>query len=233
MSFSIHSQTAAACPAFGVQERNAHDRQHPHRSVKQGPKALVSTDSEGVANGAQVSSAIRRAQDCQAVLSDALVFLQTQDEALGHLESLLKQGASLEAVSLEKITNETFNGIELFGPANTSDTIRFEDLETQDAAEIERPAKPTSTHLGNPQTLEMRIEEAREKNHREQIHIERMMEYDREHSISEDFHLGHLSTPVEASHAKDFSRETLLRNGRTALALQANAKQESVLRLFQ
>lgn len=233
MSFSIHSQTAAACPTLGLQERNAHDRRHPHRSVKHGPEASVSTDSEGVSTNAQVSSAIRRAQDCQAVLSDALIFLQTQDEALGRLQSLLKENASPEAQAIETVAAESFNGIGLFGPANTADTIRFEDLETQDAAEIERPAKPTGANLENPQTLQMRIAQAREKNHREQMHIERMMEYDREHAISEDFHLGHLSTAVEASRARDFSREALLLNGRAAMALQANAQQESVLRLFQ
>jgi hypothetical protein len=232
MSFKIHSQTAAACPTFGVQERNAHDRRHPHRLVKHEPKALVSTDSEGDATNAQVSSAIRRAQDSQAVLSDALIFLQTQDEALGRLQTLLSDNAALEARSLESITAETFNGMALFGQANTADVIRFEDLETQDAAEIERPAMPTSANLENPQTLKMRIDLAREKNHREQIHIEQMMEYDRAHAISEDFHLGHLSTAVEASHARDFSRETLLLNGRIALELQANAQQESVFRLF-
>lgn len=233
MSFTIHSQAAAACPTFGVQDRNAQDRRHPHRSVKHGPNTSASTDSEGVDKNAQVSSAIRRAQDCQAVLSGALIFLQTQDEALRHLQTLLKQNPSIDAISLENIAAENFNGIGLFGPTSIADTIRFEDLETQDAAEIDRPAKPTSANLENPQTLKMRIDQAREKNQREQMHIERMMEYDREHAISEDFHLGHLSTPVEASHARDFSRETLLLNGRAALALQANAQQESVLRLFQ
>jgi len=126
---------------------------------------------------------------------------------------------------------ESFNDIALFGPAKTSDTIRFEDLETQDAAEIERPALPVEI-LGSSEGLSARIADAREKNHREQMHIERMMEYDRQHAISEEFHLGHLTTPVEASRAADLSRETLLDQGQAALAIQANAQQESVLRLF-
>ena len=102
----------------------------------------------------------------------------------------------------------------------------------QDAAEIERPAKPASATLANTGNLEIRIAEARDKNHREQMHIERMMEYDRQHAISEEFHLGHLTTPVEASRAMDISRQTLFLQGREALAIQANAQQESVLRLF-
>jgi hypothetical protein len=180
---------------------------------------------------AQVSSAIRRAQDCQAVQSDALIFLQTQDEALEHLQDLFQSQAAIEPEALATIAAESFNGITLFGGANTSDTIRFEDLETQDAAEIERPALPVEI-LGSSEDLSTRIADAREKNHREQMHIERMMEYDRQHAISEEFHLGHLTTPVEASRATDLSRETLLDQGQAALAIQANAKQESVLRLF-
>jgi hypothetical protein len=78
----------------------------------------------------------------------------------------------------------------------------------------------------------MRIAEARDKNHREQLHIEKMMEFDRQHAISEEFHLGHLTTPVEASQAMDFSRQALFLHGREALAIQANAQKESVLRLF-
>lgn len=231
MSFTIHSQTAAACPSLGVQERNAQDRRHPHRSASHGQKPVVSVDSREMSGQAQVSSAIRRAQDCQAVLSDALIFLQTQDEALEHLQDLFQSQAAIEPEALATIAAESFNGIALFGGANTSDTIRFEDLETQDAAEIERPALPVEI-LGSSEDLSTRIADAREKNHREQMHIERMMEYDRQHAISEEFHLGHLTTPVEASRATDLSRETLLDQGQAALAIQANAKQESVLRLF-
>lgn len=232
MSFSIHSQTAAACPTLGVQERNAQDRRHPHRLANHGQEPVGSTDTGDLAGNAQISSAIRRAQDCQAVLGDALIFLQTQDEALVKLQTLLQAQPPIQSQALEAIAAECFNGIDLFGPANHGDTIRFEDLETHDAAEIERPAKPTATSLGSIEILEMRLAEAREKNHREQLHIEQMMEYDRQHAISEDFHLGHLSTPVEASRAMDFSRQTLLLNGRAALAIQANAHKESVLRLF-
>jgi leucyl-tRNA synthetase len=47
------------------------------------------------------------------------------------------------------------------------------------------------------------------------------------------FDLGHLTTPVEASQAMDFSRQALSLHGCEALAIQANAQQESVLRLFQ
>lgn len=232
MSFSIHSQTAAACRTLGVQERNAQDRRPPHRQANHTHQPVGSSVTEELTGNAQISSAIRRAQDCQAVLGDALIFLQTQDEALVRLQELLQVEQPLATEALETITAERFNGIDLFGPANHADTIRFEDLETQDAAEIERPAKPSTMNLGTLETLGMHLAEAREKNHREQLHIERMMEYDRLHSISEDFHLGHLSTPVEASRAMDFSRQNLLLNGRAALAIQANAQMESVLRLF-
>jgi len=231
MSFTIHSQTAAACPSLGVQERNAQDRRHPHRSASHGQKPVASVDSRDLTGQAQVSSAIRRAQDSLAVLSDALIFLQTQDQALASLQDLFQSQAAIEPEALATIAAESFNGIALFGPAKTSDTIRFEDLETQDAAEIERPAL-SSEILGSPQDLAARIAEARDKNHREQMHIERMMEYDRQHAISEEFHLGHLTTPVEASRATDFSRQTLLQHGPDAMAIQANAQQESVLRLF-
>jgi hypothetical protein len=231
MSFTIHSQTAAACPSLGVQERNAQDRRHPHRSASHGHKPIVSVDSRDLTGQAQVSSAIRRAQDSLAVLSDALIFLQTQDQALASLQDLFQSQAAIEPEALAAIAAESFNGIALFGPAKTSDTIRFEDLETQDAAEIERPALPIEI-LGSSEDLSTRIADAREKNHREQMHIERMMEYGRQHAISEEFHLGHLTTPVEASRAADLSRETLLDQGQAALAIQANAQQESVLRLF-
>jgi len=231
MSFTIHSQTAAACPTHGVQERNAQDRHHPHRSASHGQKPVDSVDSRDLTGQAQVSSAIRRNQDTLAVLSDALIFLQTQDQALASLQDLFQSQAAIEPEALATIAAESFNGIALFGPAKTSDTIRFEDLETQDAAEIERPAFPAEI-LGNSQDLASRIAEAREKNHREQMHIEKMMEYDRQHAISEEFHLGHLTTPVEATRAADISLQALHLQGRTALEMQANAQQESVLRLF-
>lgn len=231
MSFTIHSQPAAACPTLGVQERNAQDRRHQHRSANHGPLPVDSVSDQGVTGQAQVSSAIRRAQDCQAVLSDALIFLQTQDEALERLQDLLQSQAAIEPEALATIAAESFNGIALFGTAKTSDSIRFEDLETQDAAEIERPALSTEI-LGSSEDLSARIADAREKNHREQMHIERMMEYDRQHAISEEFHLGHLTTQVEASRATDISRQALLLQGRTALEIQANANQASVLRLF-
>lgn len=232
MSFSIHSQTAAACPTLGLQEKSPQDRRHHHRSEISKHQPAGSTDTGDWAGSVQISSAIRRAQDCQAVLGDALIFLQTQDEALARLQTLLQAEPPVKSEILEAITAECFNGIDLFGPGNHADTIRFEDLETQDAAEIERPAKPTATSFGNIETLGMRLAEAREKNHREQLHIEQMMEYDRQHAISEDFHLGHLSTPVEASQAMAFSRQTLLQDGSTALELQANTSRASVLRLF-
>ncbi|MFM8981442.1 MAG: hypothetical protein ACKOLA_00810 [Spartobacteria bacterium] len=231
MSFTIHSQTAAPCPTHGVQERNAQDRRHPHRSASHGQKPVDSVDSRDLTGQAQVSSAIRRNQDTLAVLSDALIFLQTQDQALASLQDLFQSQAAIEPEALATIAAESFNGIALFGPAKTSDTIRFEDLETQDAAEIERPAFPAEI-LGNTQDLASRIAEAREKNHREQMHIEKMMEYDRQHAISEEFHLGHLTTPVEATRAADISLQALHLQGRTALEMQANAQQESVLRLF-
>jgi hypothetical protein len=59
-----------------------------------------------------------------------------------------------------------------------------------------------------------------------------MMEFDRQHAISEEFHLGHLTTQVEASRATHISLQALLLQGRTALEIQANANQASVLRLF-
>jgi hypothetical protein len=232
MSFTIHSQSAAACPSLGVQERNAQDRRHPHRSAKQGHQLPVSDKAQGVTEKAQVSSAIRRAQDSIAVLSDALIFLQTQDQALASLQDLFQSQAAIEPEALATIAAESFNGIRLFGPTQTSDTIRFEDLETQDAAEVERPVLPTAEILDNTQNLAARVAEAREKNHREQMHIEKMMEYDRQHAISEEFHLGHLTSPVDASRAADLSLQALHLQGRTALEMQANASQASVLRLF-
>ena len=50
------------------------------------------------------------------------------------------------------------------------------------------------------------------------------MEYDRQHAISEEFHLGHFTTPLEASRATNLSRESLLHEGQAALALQASAQ---------
>jgi hypothetical protein len=45
-----------------------------------GKKATISVVYRAMSGQVQVSSAIRRAQDCKAVLSDALIFLQTQDQ---------------------------------------------------------------------------------------------------------------------------------------------------------
>jgi hypothetical protein len=226
MSFTIHSQPAAACPTLGVQERNAQDRRHPHRSANHGPLPGDSVSDQSVTGQAQVSSAIRRAQDSIAVLSDALIFLQTQDQALARLQDLFPSQAAIDPQVLASFAAESFNHISLFAPTKDSDTIRFEDLETQDAAEVERPALLAS------ETLAERLAESREKNHREQLHIESMMEFDRQHAISEEFHLGHLTTQVEASRATDISLQALLLQGRTALEIQANANQASVLRLF-
>jgi hypothetical protein len=226
MSFTIHSQPAAACPTLGVQERNAQDRRHPHRSANHGELPGDSVSEQGVTGQAQVSSAIRRAQDSIAVLSDALIFLQTQDQALASLQDLFSSQAAIDPIVFASFAAESFNHIALFAPSHGPDTIRFEDFETQEAAEVERPS------LLATETLAESLSEAREKNHCEQLHIEGMMEYDRQHAISEEFHLGHLTTQVEASRATAISRQTLRLQGRTALEIQANANQASVLRLF-
>jgi hypothetical protein len=234
MSFKIHSHAAAACPTLGLQERQAHDQRHHKESSKAVPPRALTDESQMDWSGlAKSSLAIRRAQDCQAVLGDALGFLQTQDEALARLQSAIAQPDSdFSRDLLESLTGEHFNGLVLFSRTEANDPIWIENLDTPDAVEISRPPIRPHLRLSSPHRPEL-LAEAREKNHRAQIHLESLLENLRRDLLDHELAPHQLHTREEALPCAEAARNALLKNTRDALAIQANSCHESILRLFE
>jgi hypothetical protein len=227
MSFRIDSYAAAACPTLGVQERHAHDqRHHPHGSSKTAHRSALD-ESAGDRHGPSKSSlAIRRAQDCQAVLGDALGFLRSQDDALARLQ----EATSLTL--LESLSAERFNSLALFSRTDGDDPIWIENLDTPDAVEISRPPVRQHLHRSPPQLAEF-LAEARENNHRTQMRLEHLLESLRSQLLDHELAPHQLHTRDEALPCALASRNALLGEAREALAVQANSCHESLLRLFE
>lgn len=236
MSFRIHSHAAAACPTFGLQERQAHDlRHHPHGSSKLAHRDAFDESSDDRQGPSKSSLAIRRAQDCQAVLGDALGFLHTQDEALARLqEAAARQDLENADALLESLVAERFNGLSLFSRTAGNDPVWIENLDTPDAIEIPRPPiRPRLQEKENPAQLLEFLVEARENNHRAQMHLEHLLESLRRQLLDHELAPHQLHTTDEALPCAQASRKALLGNASEALATQANSCHESILRLFE
>jgi hypothetical protein len=226
MSFRIHSHAAAACPTLGVQERQSHDHRHWHGPSKTAQHREIDDLIQDRPGPSKSSLAIRRAQDCQAVLGDALAFLQTQDEALARLQE------TTSPELLETLAAERFNGLALFSRTRADDPVWIETLDTPDAVEIPRPPiRPLLPE--SPAGLAEALVQAREKNHRAQIQLEQLLESLRLQLLDHELAPHQLHTPDEALPCALASRDALLGNSREALAIQANSCHESILRLFE
>lgn len=226
MSFRIHSNAAAACPPLGTQERHAHDRHHPHGSSNHAPHGAFDESANNPPGPSKSSLAIRRAQDCQAVLGDALGLLHTQDQTLALLQTL--PPASEQARIL---AGENFNGLPVFSGTGHPDPIWIENIETPEAVEVPRPPVP-SWLLGDSEALPARLAEARDANRRAQLHIEAVLETNRTQLLEADL------APHQLTHREDVpafleaSRLGFLANPRAALAIQANCDCGHLLHLF-
>ena len=230
MSFRIHSPIAAACSTLGTQERQAHDQRHLHESSKGvTPCALHDELLNGWSSQAKSSMAIRRAQDCQSVLGDALGLLQTQDEALARLQNLSPAAPPDEAKS---IGTESFNGLPVFSQTPHPDPIWIENIETPEAVEVPRP--PVLFWLrGDPASLAARLAEAHDANRRAQLHIEGVLETNRVQLLEAELAPHQITRREDAVPCLEISRAVFLAYPREVLAIQANSSQESLLRLFQ
>lgn len=229
MSFRIPSHAAAACPTLGAQERPAHGRCHPHRAERGANHPLPGDSGDGSQDQAKSSLAIRRAQDCLAVLGDALGLLQTQDAAIARLESLEIPAVPAEA---ESICLESFNGLPVFSRSGQDDPLWIENIETPEAVEVPRPPVRTWLDL-DPQTLRARLADARDANRRAQVHIEEVLEANRTQLLAAELAPHQLSRREEAEPCVAASREGFLADPSGALRIQANSRHAAVLRLFE
>jgi len=230
MSFRIHNHAAAACPTLGAQERPAHGRCRTHRAERgANPHAPFGDTGDGSHEPAKSSLAIRRAQDCQAVLGDALGLLQTQDEALARLQSFDPASHSAEAAA---ICNEIFNGVSIFSQSGHDDPIWIENIETPETVEVPRPAVGEWLPLES-EILRERLAEARDANRRAQVHIEQVLEANRLQLLAAELAPHQLARLEEAAPCVEASRRVFLADPREALRIQANSAHSAVLRLFE
>jgi hypothetical protein len=230
MSFRIHNHAAAACPTLGAQERQAHERCRIHRAERGANQHPLFSDSgDGSHEQAKSSLAIRRAQDCLAVLGDALGLLQTQDEALARLQSLAPSSLPAEA---ESICTESFNGVSIFSQTGQDDPLWIENIETPEAVEVPRP--PVSEWLRlESQILRERLTGAHDANRRAQVHIEQVLEANRIQLLAAELAPHQLARREEAAPCVEASRQGFLADPREALSIQANSAHAAVLRLFE
>ena len=230
MSFRIHNHAAAACPTLGAQERQAHERCRPRRAERgANHESLFGDSGDGSHDQAKSSLAIRRAQDCLAVLGDALGLLQTQDAALVRLESLDPSAHPGEAAST---CSERFNGLPVFSPTGHDDPLWIENIETPEAVEVPRP--PVGAWLDlETRILRARLADARDANRRAQVHIEEVLEANRTQLLAAELAPHQLSRREEAEPCVAASRDGFLADPSGALRIQANSRHAAVLRLFE
>ncbi|MFM8365066.1 MAG: hypothetical protein ACKOAS_07930 [Verrucomicrobiota bacterium] len=230
MSFRIQNHAAAACPTLGAQERQAHGRCTIHRAERGANLHPLYGDSgDGSHEQAKSSLAIRRAQDCLAVLGDALGLLQTQDEAIARLQSLESASLHTEAAL---ICAESFNGLPVFSQTDHDDPIWIENIETPEAVEVPRPPVAAWLDLDN-EIFRARLAEAHDANRRAQVHIEQVLEANRVQLLAAELAPHQLARREEAAPCVEASRQGFLAAPREALLIQANSAHAAVLRLFE
>ena len=241
MSFTINTNLATTCNAIGAQGKNAQERRVPQHNSKPTRNYGVFEDSDELLMSTHTSTAIRRAQNFQASLSDSYSFLQTQDIALEHLQKLVDheseildgQDSSADPEFLQvfqSLAAEKFNSLSLFSHGNDEDPLYLESTESQASVRLNRPrlvATPTDM-----QSLTQHIALARSENQRERKNILQLAEAPLKTLDIPVIHTGKIpSTDAAKETAAEYKNRVLL-DAQAAISVQANANRESVLRLF-
>ena len=241
MSFTITTNFAATCNAIGAQGKNAQERPVPQHTSKPTRHYGVFEDSNELLMSTQTSTAIRRAQNFQASLSDSYSFLQTQDIALEHLQKLVEheseildgQDPSADPEFLQvfqSLADEKFNSLSLFSHGNDEDPLYLESTESQASVRLNRPrlvATPTDI-----QTLTQHIALARSENQRERKNILQLAEAPIKTLDIPVIHTGKIPNTDAAKETAAEYKNRVLFDAQAAISVQANANRESVLRLF-
>ncbi|MEI8283614.1 MAG: hypothetical protein WCG52_01370 [bacterium] len=232
---------ATTCNAIGVQGKNAQERRVPQHTSKPTRNYGVFEDSDELLISTQTSTAIRRAQNFQASLSDSYSFLQTQDIALEHLQKLVDHeseildgqdpGADPDFLQVfQSLAAEKFNSLSLFSQGNDEDPLYLESTESQASVRLNRPrlvAPPTDI-----QTLTQHIALARSENQRERKNILQLAEAPIKTLNIPVIHTGKIPTTDAAKETTAEYKNRVLFDAQAAISVQANANRESVLRLF-
>ncbi|MEI8293711.1 MAG: hypothetical protein WCG66_06920 [bacterium] len=224
MSFNIKTSDTSAFAARGLQDRNA---RHRHLMPRSGFGSLQhATWEDSLSFSGQASAEIRQERDCQALVNDALSFLQTQDEALGQIEDLLKENLNFPETGdfrqiFESLTGEKFNGLDLFSHDNGQPPLPVWAPLGRETLSIQRPLMDA---LAPVDRLRQALVEARQENHKEQLKLRELSK-----SSSET---GGISNPDMAKETASLSRQYVLRDAATALSSQANSAHAAVLKLF-
>ena len=241
MSFTINTNFAATCTAIGSQGKNAQERPVPQHISKPTRNYGAFEDSNELLMSSQTSTAIRRAQNFQATLSDFYIFLQTQDTALEQLQKLIDSesetldgqvpSADSEFLQIfQSLADERFNDRYLFSHDNDEDPLYLESTESQASFRLNRPrltASPT-----NIQTLSQHIAMARIENQRERKNLLTLAESPLNSLEIPPLPTGKIPNTDTAKETATEYKNRVLRDTQAALAVQANANRESVLRLF-
>ncbi|MCX6973947.1 MAG: hypothetical protein NTZ94_06515 [Verrucomicrobia bacterium] len=241
MSFTINTNLATTCNAIGAQGKNAQERRVPQHNSKPTRNYGVFEDSNELLMSTQTSTAIRRAQNFQASLSDSYSFLQTQDIALEHLQKLVDheseildgQDPSADPEFLQvfqSLAAEKFNSLSLFSHGNDEDPLYLESTESQASVRLNRPrlvATPTDI-----QTLTQHIALARSENQRERKNILQLAEAPLKTLDIPVIHTGKIPNTDAAKETAAEYKNRVLFDAQAAISVQANANRESVLRLF-
>jgi hypothetical protein len=241
MSFTITTNLATTCNAIGAQGKNAQERrvpQHTFKPTRNYGEFEVSTE---MLMSLQTSTAIRRAQNFQATLSDSYSFLQTQDIALEQLQKLIHheseildgQDPSADPEFLQvfqSLADEKFNNLPLFSHGTDEDPIYLESTESEASVRINRPRLVASP--SDISSLTQHIALARTENQRERKNILQLAEAPIESLDIPTWHTGKIPNADTAKETAAEYKKRVLLNAQDAISVQANANRESVLRLF-
>jgi hypothetical protein len=231
MSFIIKSHASSAFAASGLQERHAHDRRPANRSNLAARPQGSLTDSCEMTQAGKAAAAIREARDFQSRLNESLSFLQTQDSALGQIESLFAnspEGQDFLEV-FESLAAEKFNGLDLFTQSGDEQPLFVQTPESTATVCIHRPLLTAESPTAS---LSETVRAARVENHIEQAMLRDISISSADiHSLT-DMGAEKISTPQSAKESIARSQKYVLSDSAVALSSQANSAHEAVLRLF-
>jgi hypothetical protein len=231
MSFTIKTNNASAFAANGLQERHAHDRRPEHRPNPAARQKEPLGDSCDLTHTGKSAAAIREARDFQARLNESLSFLQTQDSALGQIESLFVNSPERQDFLdvFESLTGEKFNGLDLFTHDGEEQPLFVQAPAIADMVSIHRPLMRAENPTAS---LHEAILAAREENQKEQAKLREISVSTAKFQPCPTMAAEKISTPQSAKETAARSQKHVLSDAATALSGQANSAHEAVLRLF-
>jgi len=159
----INTNSAATVAAYNLRGIGAEHQRNLTRLTTGLRINSSSDDAAGMAVSMKMSAQIRRADAYSANIANSKSFLQTQDAALAQLGKLLERMSELKALAHDftknggdvdlyekeyiqlqaqfaQTTTEQFNGISLFSPTSTPDSLFVSPPERGDTIRVSRPA---------------------------------------------------------------------------------------------